>query len=348
MQPSATDMTDMTPITPGLLGLAGRLFASVALLLAAVWSGVALWYRAPGGATGRFSSVLGWVTFSAGAAAAIWRGHGPAGTAAFAAGFAVLLAWWVRLTPTQDGAWADDVAELTTAAIDGDRVTVHNVRNFDWRTATDFTRRWETRVYDLSRLRSVDMIMSYWRGPAIAHMLISFGFEDGAQLVFSVEIRRKKTQQFSEIGGFFKEFELCVMAGDELDMVRLRTNVRRERVYLFRLAIGMDVARRLLLGYLAEANSLARTPRFYNTITVNCTTFVYRMLNRIVGHLPLSYRVLFSGYMPEYVHAVGFLDRRHSLEELRARGYASERGLRSAGGAGYSADIRRGVPGIDD
>ena len=224
---------------------------------------------------------------------------------------------------------------------------MHNVRNFDWRTPEDFTARWETRTYDLDALRSVDMIMSYWRGPSIAHLLMSFGFDGGAYVAFSVEIRREKIQRFSELGGFFKEFELCVIAADELDVVRVRTNVRGERVHLYRVQLERPALRQLFLGYVGEANDLRRAPRFYNTITVNCTTLVYRMMNRIVGGLPLSYRLLFSGYMPEYVYAIGGLDRRFSLAELRAGGYVSERGRQSAGGASYSADIRRGVPGID-
>jgi hypothetical protein len=326
----------------------GTALATLIFVAAAAWSALALWYRLPAARVARALGVLAWAAFCAATLLAQWRGHGYAAVTAFGAGFAAVLAWWTRLEPTHDSAWADDVAEMTTGTIEGSRITLRNVRNFEWRSATDFTPRWETRVYDLDRLRSVDMIMSYWRGPSIAHLLISFGFDDGAHVVFSVEIRRKKIQRFSEIGGFFKEFELCVIAADERDAVRLRTNARAERVFLYRLQLSPAAMRQLFLGYVEEANALVRAPRFYNTITVNCTTLVYQMMNRIVGGLPLSYRLLFSGYMPEYVHAVGGLDRRYSLEELRAGGYVSERGRRSAGGPDYSAEIRRGVPGIEE
>ena len=115
-----------------------------------------------------------------------------------------MLIWWNHLPPSNDRPWADDVARVMTGTVDGDRVVLHNVRNFDWRSDSDYTQRWEIRSYDLSRVRSVDMIMSYWSWRAIAHMMISFGFEGGDHLVFSVEIRPSRDQSYSEIGGFFK------------------------------------------------------------------------------------------------------------------------------------------------
>ena len=311
--------------------------------LIAIWGGLALWYRIPRGRLAKMSCVLAWAAFSVAAMALARERFGP-GLCAFAAGFAALLLWWSRLRATNDADWTDDVARMTCGSVDGTRVTLHNVRNFDWRSAIDYTPRWETRTYDLDRLRSVDMIMSYWRGPAIAHMLISFGFEGGAHVVFSVEVRRRRTQQFSEVGGFFKEFELSVIAAEELDVVRLRTNVRGERVYLYRLLLEAPAMRSLFLGYLDEANRLIDAPRFYNTITVNCTTLVYQMMRRIVGRLPVRYELLLSGYMPDYVYRVGGLDRRYSLDELRARGLISDRARAADRSADFSLDIRRGIP----
>ena len=239
-----------------------------------------------------------------------------------------------------------DVARITTGTIEGNRVTLYNVRNFDWRGKTDYTQRWDTRSYDLDRLRSVDMIMSYWAGPAIAHMLISFGFDDGQYVAFSVEIRRQRTQEFSEIGGFFKDFELSIIAADERDVIRVRTNIRGEEDYLYQLRMPLSAMRSLFLGYVGEANALVDAPRFYNTVTVNCTTLVYQMMKRIVGHLPLDYRLLLSGYLPEYVYSVHGLNHDYSIEELKARGYITERARESDRSPNFSADIRRGLPGV--
>jgi hypothetical protein len=329
----------------GLLRFAATLLVTLVVGSSAIWGAFALWYQAPGGQARKILSVLLWAGFSLALMIALWHGRTAGGFLAFAAAFSVLLIWWQRIAPSNNRNWADDVAQMTTGTVDGNRVTLRNVRNFDWRSNTDYSQRWETRRYDLDRLESVDMIMSYWTGPAIAHMLISFGFDDGDHVVFSVEIRRERIETFSEIGGFFKEFELSVIAADERDVIRVRTNVRGEDTYLYCLRMPVSAMRSLFLEYIDEANTLARVPRFYNTITVNCTTLVYHMMQRIVGYLPLSYRLLFSGYLPEYVYRVGGLDQSYSLEELRARGRISERAKHADCSDTFSADIRHGIPG---
>jgi hypothetical protein len=312
--------------------------------ITAIWGALALWYQAPGRL--KIPSVGIWLAFGTACGAALWLGWFEAGLAGFALGYAVLLIWWHRRRPSNERLWADDVAQMARGTVDGDRVTLRNVRDFVWRTRTDYTQRWETRSYDLARLISLDMIMSHWSRRSIAHTLMSFGFDDGNHVVFSVEVRREKTHAFSEIGGFFKEFELSIIAAEERDIVRLRTNVRREDTYLYRLRMSVPAIRSLFLAYVDEANALARTPRFYHTITGNCTTLVYDMLKRIIGRLPFSYRLLLSGYMPEYVYGIGGLDTRYPLGELRALGYISERARKADESATFSADIRQGVPSL--
>lgn len=334
----------MTPTTASSVRAAAAVLATLFIIFPAFWGGFALWYQIPAGQFLKGLCVVLWGAFSLAMLTALWQGRPALGMIAFTVALAGLLLWWMHLAPTNDHDWADDVARITTGAVDGNRVTLHDVRNFDWRTQTDYTQRWETRTYDLDHLRTVDMIMSYWGRPSIAHMLISFGFDDGRHIVFSVEIRRQRTQAFSEIGGFFKEFELSIIAADERDVVRLRTNVRGEDDYLYRLQLPQHAMQSLFLGYVGEANSLVDSPRFYNTVTVNCTTLVYHMMKRIVGRLPLDYRLLLSGYLPEYVYRVGGLDRRYSLEELRERGRITERAKISDRSESFSADIRGGIP----
>ena len=340
----ATPADDMH--SASFLRIAATLLATLAVGLPSVWGAFALWYQFPGGTVAKTLSIAVWTLFGLAMLAMIWQARF-GGLLIFAVVFAGLLVWWTRIAPSNEGQWADDVARMTTGEVDGSRVTLHDVRNFDWRSRTDYTRRWESRTYDLDRLRSVDMIMSYWGLAAIAHMLISFGFDDGSQVVFSVEIRRQTFQAFSEIGGFFKEFELSIIAADERDVIRVRTNIRGEDDYLYQLRMPRSAMRSLFLGYVGEANTLARQPRFYNTVTVNCTTLVYHMMKRIVGRLPLDYRLLFSGHLPEYVYAVGGLNTQYSLEELRERGRITDRAKRSDRSPDFSADIRRGLPGVD-
>jgi hypothetical protein len=317
------------------------------VFLLATWGAFALWFQVPGGVLLQGLGVALWIAFSLAIVVILWRGRLVVGALSFAVAFAALLIWWLLIAPSNNRLWADDVAKVTTGVVDGDRVTLHNVRNFDWRTKTDYTQRWETRTYDLRHLNSLDMILSYWSMPAIAHVLISFGFDDGEHVVFSVEIRREKTESFSEIGGFFKEFELSVIACDERDVIRVRTNVRGEDDYLYRIRMPVDDIRSLFLAYVSQANDVARKPRFYNTITANCTTIIYHMAKRIVGHLPLDYRVLFSGYLPAYVYKVGGLDTRYPLEELRTLGRITERARESDRRPTFSADIRAGIPPLE-
>jgi Domain of unknown function (DUF4105) len=337
----------MMASTANILRIATIAIATLLIGLPAAWGALALWFQVPGNQAIKGIAVAVWAAFSIAMIIALWQHRALLGILAFGAAFALLLFWWQRIPPTNERAWADDVAQMTTGTIEGTRVTLHNVRNFTWRSNTDYTQRWETRDYDLSKLDSVDMIMSYWAGPAIAHMLMSFGFEDGQHVVFSVEVRRLKTGSFSELGGFFKEFELSVIAADERDVVRVRTNVRGEDDYLYRLRMPLTAIRSLFIGYVGEANGLIVAPRFYNTITANCTTLVYHMMTRIVGYLPMNYRILLDGYLPGYVYEVGGLDSRYSLADLRSMGRITERAKQSGDAESFSTDIRRGIPAID-
>jgi Domain of unknown function (DUF4105) len=312
--------------------------------IAATWGLFALGYQLPGGHALKVLGLTLWVALSSSALVALWTRCTARGLWGFTAAFAVLLLWWHRIPPSNEHVWADDVAQMTSGIVDGSHVTLHNVRNFDWRSDSDYTQRWETREYDLDKLRSVDMIMSYWSGPAIAHMLVSFGFDTGEYVVFSVEIRRRKGENFSEIGGFFKQFGLSVIAADERDVIRVRTNVRGEDDYLYRIQMPASAMRSLFVAYVDQANSLVHTPRFYNTITANCATLVYHMMTRIVGHLPLNYSLLLTGYLPEYVYRIGGLTSRYSFEELWARGRITERAKAADRNKSFSTDIRRGIP----
>jgi hypothetical protein len=308
------------------------------------WAVLAFWFQLRRRAALRTVAVSLWSMLSVATLAALWCGHARPLVFLYAAAFLGLLGWWWSIRPSNDESWADEGARTSFGLITGDEVTLYNVRNFDWRSRSDYTARWETRHYDLRALASLDLITSYWRGPAIAHVLVSFGFSDGDQVVFSVEIRRRRDQPYSEIAGFFKGFNLSIIAADERDVIRVRTNIRGEDDYLYRVRLVPAARRALFCAYVDQANKLVHTPRFYNTLTVNCTTLVYRMMRHIVGHLPLDVRLIFSGYLPGYVYAVGGLDPRYTLEQLRAFGRITARAQQADRSADFSAAIRSGIP----
>lgn len=303
------------------LSAAARVAVTLLLAASALWGGLALAYQAPGGQWGRAAAIAVWTALALGAVVALWRRVAWRRRAGWGYGVALvlLLVWWQTLAPSNGRVWADDVARMLHGTVQGSTVTLENVRNFDWRSDNDYTVRWQTRQYDLNTIESVDMALSYWAGPAIAHTLVSFGFADGRHLVFSVEIRKERGEQFSEIGGFFKQFELSVVAAEERDILFVRAGPRGESVYLYPVRMPREAMRELFLAYVDTANDLIDTPRFYHTVTANCTTLVYQMVRAIVPGLPLDYRILLSGYLPEYLYDQGGLDTSVTLETLRER-----------------------------
>jgi len=120
------------------------------------------------------------------------------------AGFAVVLAWWLTIKPSNDGNWQPDVAQLAWAEVNGDEVTLHNVRNCDYRTETDYTPRWEMRTVRISQITGIDLAINYWGSPLIAHPIVSFQFTDTPPVCFSIETRKQAGQTYSAIRGLYR------------------------------------------------------------------------------------------------------------------------------------------------
>lgn len=327
----------------------GKAAATLALLVAAIWGAGVIHFHASG-----WLHAVGLVLWGALALAllvVLWRG----GRARIwlAAGFVLALSglgvFWSSLQPAQDRQWADDVARrLQVRSFDGRHVVLDNVRNFTWRSETDYDIAWEQRHYDLEQLRSADVLLSYWMGPAIAHTLVSFGFADGRQLVFSLEIRKEHDESFDALAGFFRRYEVTLVAADERDIIATRTNARGEDVYLYRVeGLRGQALRQLFAAYLEQARALDREPAFYNTLTSNCTTIVWELARQVSPDLPLDWRLLASGYFDDYLQQLGALPAGVSPEQLKQRGRISERARADGGSAQFSRHIRQGVPGIE-
>jgi hypothetical protein len=328
---------------------AGALVALVVLGLAG-WGALALWYRAPFAPPSRATLAALWCAVALAALAMFFVGRRRAAAVTLGCAAALLFGWWSTLSPSNHRDWAIELSRTPRGSIDGDMLTIADARDFEWRTEDDFTPRWETRVYNLRQLTSVDLVADYWAGEAIAHTIVSFGFADGRQLAWSIELRRDKTQHFSAIEGFFKQAELIALAGDERDLLRLRTNARREDLRLYRLRVGPEAARAALLAYVEEANDLAEHPRWYNTATTNCTTVVFQIARMVEPGAPLDWRVLFSGYFPDYAYDRGVLDTNLPFPALREASKISSRALvaEASTSEGFSRAIRAGLPGMTE
>ena len=258
-----------------------------------------------------------------------------------------LLAWWSTIEPSNNRDWQPEVAVLPYATIDGDLVTVHNIRNFTYHSETDFTPAYYDKTFKLHELQSMDLIASYWMGPAIAHTFLSFGFSGGGYLAVSIETRKERNERYSTIKGFFKQYELYYVVADERDVIRVRTNYRKdppEDVYLYRIAGPVENARRLFLEYMRALNALKDKPEFYNTLTTNCTTGIWLHTLINPGHLPFSWKLLLSGYVPEYVYEHHRLDNRLPFGELKRRSHINARAQAADMAEDFSRRIRSGLP----
>lgn len=321
-----------------------NLFLTLPLLLATLWGAGAVWLRLPLGEAGRVAVSVAFAAAMLAAIGLLWRRRPLWSIAVILPLWAVLLGWWATILPSNHRDWQPDVAHVARAQIAGDTLTVENVRNFNWRSESDFDERWETRQYDLRKLQGADLFLSYWAGESVAHAIVSFNFAGSDPLAFSIEIRKEKGENFSSTAGFFKSYELAVLAADERDIVKVRSTVRGEDVRLFRLDMQPQTVRGLLEEYVAVANDISATPRWYNTITANCTTVIFGMARRMDPRTRMDWRILLPGKLPSYLREREFVSRDVPLEELIA---ASRIGPRAAGpppDPGFSARIREGVP----
>ena len=317
--------------------------AALVTFVSGAWGSLALWYQLPGGKVSRTAGSTVWAlaVLTLATLAISHRSWLP--LVAYVLIYAILLWWWSNIAPSNQRVWTDDVARLLSGTVAGNMVTLSNVRDFTWRTDEDYDARWETRHYDLDQLESADAVLSYWGSQAIAHAMISFGFAEGGHVVFSVEIRKRRGERYSTLGGFFKQFESILVAADERDIIRVRTNVRGEDDYLYPLRLDKPVLRSLFLSYVQHANTLKDTPAFYNTFTSNCTTMVYRMARHIDPGLPHDVRLILTGYLPDYLYKVGVVDQSVSIDELRQRGRITERARNCATADDFSRAIRVGL-----
>ena len=317
----------------------GWAFAWFVALVCVTWAFGALYFDFP--KAGTFVAIV----FLLALLAAVVFVHGKLLKLAIAfGGFAVVVSWWFTLKPSNDRRWQSDVAETAWAGINGDEITIHNVRNCDYCTTTDFTPQWETRTVRLSQITGMDLAINYWGSPWIAHPIVSFQFSDGLPLCFSIETRKTIGQQYSTLEGFYRQYTLIYVVADERDVIRLRTNYRREDVYLYHTLASPAQARERFREYINTLNSLHENPRWYNAVTSNCTTSI-RTQRAVKLRAPWDWRILLNGKADEMLyqdHAIatgGF-----SFSELKQRSLINERARAADQNPDFSRVIREGLP----
>ncbi len=320
----------------------GWTLAWLTALGCSAWAFGALHYDFPVG-----KSVAPWVFVGLVVATVLFLRRAWQKIAAVFAAFALVLAWWFTLRPTNEANWLPDVAQTGWAEIHGDEVTLHNVRNCDYRTELDYTPRWDTRTVRLSQITGVDLAINYWGSPYMAHPIASFQFADAPPVCFSIETRKKAGQTYSALGGLYRQFALTYIVADERDVIRVRTNYRHgEDIFLYPTTATPAQARERFLEYLRSLNHIRDHPRWYNAITTNCTTSI-RDQHPAAERLPWDWRLLVNGKADELMYA------RRSIAtaglpfaELKARALINPAAQAADQAPDFSTRIREGRPGF--
>ncbi len=284
------------------------------------------------------------LAFAAFGIGALWFVRRPRAVAAFAVLFAGVVVWWMTIHPSHDRSWRKEVAVMPRATIEGDRVRITGVRNFDYESQDDFTPRYKSREVALSHLIAVDFYISYWMPGPIGHTFLSFVFDNAPPLSVSIEVRPEITEGYSPIASLFKQFELIYVVGEERDIVGLRTNHRAEDVYLYRIRTTPENARQLFLVYLQRINQLADHPEFYHLLSNSCTINIVRYANVVGRPLPFDVRHYLNGLADRALYREGRLSTTVPFEDLRRRSLINEAAQSSGSAPDFSERIRASLP----
>jgi len=255
-----------------------------------------------------------------------------------------VVVWFLSLRPSNARDWQPDLAVLARAEISGDKITLHNIRNCDYRSETDFTCQYYDRTFDLQQLKTIDLFLVYWGSPNIAHTMLSFGFEDGGNVCFSIETRKEKGEEYSALKGFFRQYEIIYVVADERDVVRLRTNYRKEDVYLYRLRTQPELIRKVFLSYLHEVNRLEAQAEWYNALIGNCTTSIRQHTMPYHPQARPDWRLIVNGYIDEMLYERGYLLQTLPFTELKKQSYINQKAQAANQSPEFSRRIREGLP----
>jgi Domain of unknown function (DUF4105) len=229
---------------------------------------------------------------------------------------AILVIWMLNDLPSNNRDWSLECEIPAVAQVAGNKIVIHDIRNFTYGADARTIPAYYDASFMLDQLDTVDLVSSYWSGPVIAHIFLTFGFQDGRHLAISIETRRQKLFAYSTIAGFFHHFELFYVVADERDLIGTRTDIRHEQVYLYRLELTPAQRQRLFLSYMKQINYLTDHPQWYNTLTDNCTTGILDL----AGAPPdtrYRLRVVLSGYVPQYAYEQGLLNKTTSFAMLK-------------------------------
>ena len=274
----------------------------------------------------------------------LWKARRPHASLLFIGLFLGVVAWWAFIPPSHDRPWRPEVAVMPRATINGDRVHITGVRNFEYRSLSDFTPHYEERDLQLSHLTGLDFFVSYWSEGPVGHTFLSFIFDNAEPLSISIETRPEVGEGFDPLASLFKQFELIYVVGDEHDIVRVRTNYRKETVYLYHLNSTPDAVRRLFMIYLNRINELADRPEFYHLLSNSCTINIIRYANAAGRAGRFDIRHLLNGLIDSYLYHSGRVNTTLDFDELRRRSLINGVAEAADNAPDFSERIRASLP----
>lgn len=256
------------------------------------------------------------------------------------------LIWVFSLSPVEpklNSNWTTDQAKLATIEITGDTVNLTDVRNFTYRSETDYTPVYYDTTVKLSDLERVDYIVEPFGSIGAAHTFVTFVFTDGQYISISVETRREIGEKFSPLLGLLRQFELIYVIANEKDVIDLRANYRHHTVYLYPTTLTKEEGQRLFVAMLERAKKLKTEPEFYNTITNNCTTNIAEYVEEIRPQKAIThydYRLVLTGKSDALALELGLLDTELPLKEAQAKYQINDLALKASGSLDFSKIIR--------
>ncbi len=233
---------------------------------------------------------------------------GPIAALAAAGGAVAAAVRLIGKRPRADRNWSEDMARTATAEFLADgRITLKNVR--DWTYGAVLEKPWRDITVDPAKITGASFFLepfAQWR--AVGHAFPSFEFDGAGALSFSVEARRQVGQEYSAWRGAFRAYELAYQWGTERDFVTRRLLYLKHPLRLYPSTLDAATAQQLFRDLAAEANTLAARPRFYNTLSLNCTNVLAYIINRHAPHaLPPDISWFLPGYSDEYLMREGYI-----------------------------------------
>lgn len=258
----------------------------------------------------------------------------------------IIILYWAHglvINPRLDRDWTDDQKILPTIEFKGNNiVTIKNIRNISYRTTSDYDLNYYDKTINIDDLESVWYLVEPFGNFGAAHTLVSFGLSDGSYIAVSVEIRKEKGESFSALKGILRRYELVYVIADENDVIKLRTNYRKDQVRLYPIKADKEKTKAVFINMLERANELNKEPEFYNTITNNCTTNIVKHVRRFSDKdIPwYDLRYLMPENSDEVVYKVGMIDTNLSLEQARIEFNITKTAQNCSPSKDFSACIR--------